>query len=63
MKASSIETADPSTSLPAAVPIQARLMSRKEAMKGVQKASTVDMHVISEEKPPCMSKCYILCKL
>ena len=61
MKASSTETAGPSNSLSAAVPIQARLLSRKEAMRGVQKASTVDIHVTSEEKPPCMSSiCYIL---
>ena len=53
MKMSSVETDGPSTSV--SVPIQARLLSRKEAMKGVQKASTVDVHVTSKEKPPCMS--------
>ena len=56
------EAGGPSTSS-LAIPIQARLLSRKEAMKGVQKASFVDMHVKNEGKPFCMSAssvCYIL---
>lgn len=50
-KASSKEAADPSASS-LAVPIQARLPSRKEAMRGIQKASTVDIHVSSEASLP-----------